>query len=297
MRARAKAESETIWPDPGAGLDAGHDRIRSLGAQIRSGRGRALCLRPVRGQARTASGPSSADAEKDVVATRSISAASSCWPARRKGRRRLRARPGACAGVAEIAPRAPILGAQAHGGFQLGHRLLEPVQLEGDESQVEANGRVLGRDLRGLPVDLARLGQTPQLEAHQRQQLEYAQIMRRIRLRAQQFQLRLGQALRDHQLAGAMKLLPQGLVSHVRRQVRRSPARTRSLREGRCQQAQVIAAPLARPPPTLTARPRGGDTPCIAATRRSRRYAWFHRGAVPHISRRRQARHGTRRVP
>ena len=36
--------------------------------------------------------------------------------------------------------------------------------------------------------------------------------MGRIRLRAQQLQLRLGQALRHHQLAGAMELLAQHIV-------------------------------------------------------------------------------------
>ena len=122
--------------------------------------------------------------------------------------RSLPTRTRARASVPEIAPRAPIVGMQAHGSLQLGHGFVEPVQLERDEAQVEANGGIIGRDLRGFPVDLARLGQTPQLEAHQRQQLEHAQIMGRVGLRTQQLQLRLGQALRHHQLAGAMELLP-----------------------------------------------------------------------------------------
>jgi len=53
---------------------------------------------------------------------------------------------------------------QAHGGLELGHGFVEPVQLERDEARVEADGGILRSDLCSFPVDLAGLGQTPQLE-------------------------------------------------------------------------------------------------------------------------------------
>jgi len=116
------------------------------------------------------------------------------------GRRRGR-RAATRVGIAEVAPGSTIVGLGTHRRLQLLGGFREGLELERDEAEVQPDRRVLGRDLGGVAIHLAGLRETAELEAHQRQQLEHAQIASRCLARGQELGLGLGKPLRGHELA------------------------------------------------------------------------------------------------
>ena len=107
--------------------------------------------------------------------------------------------------VAEIAP----------GALVAGQRLVDVAELERDQPQVAARVRVQRRRAGDLAVGRVRLGEPPELVAHEREQVQRLHVLGRVGQRAQDLALRLAEALGGDQLTGGREMGHRGL--HARR--------------------------------------------------------------------------------